>query len=101
MAHNYAKFFLLKAYIVVYKFDKVRISERYLDSSIASDDGNLKISWYHLIRSEDPTNSKRGGVCICYKSIILLTVFNIHYLQEFISFKLKISGKLFQFDFSL
>ena len=73
VAHNYAKF----------------------ESSIASDDGNLKISWYHLIRSEDPPNSKRGGVCICYKSIILLTVLNIHYLQEFISFELKISDKLF------
>ena len=42
-AYNYAKVFLLKAYIAVYKFDLVCISEIYLDFSITSDDDNLEI----------------------------------------------------------
>ena len=42
-AHNYAKVFLLKAYITVYKFDIICISDTYADTSITSDDGNLEI----------------------------------------------------------
>ena len=48
-AHNYDKVFLLKAYIAVYKFDIIFTSETYLDTSIISDDGNLKILGYNLI----------------------------------------------------
>ena len=44
-AHNYANVFLLKAYISVYKLDIVCISE---------------------IRSNHPSNYKRGSVCIYY-----------------------------------
>ena len=55
-AHNYAKVFLLKAYIAVYKFDIICISETYLDSSITSDDDNLEILGYKLIRSDHPSN---------------------------------------------
>ena len=62
MAHNYAKVFLLKAYIAVYKFDVVWISETYPVTSIISDDGNLEILGLNLIRTDDPSNIKRGGV---------------------------------------
>ena len=56
-AHNYSKASLLKAYVVVYKFDMVCISETYLDSSsITSDDGNFEILGYNLIRSDHPSN---------------------------------------------
>ena len=53
-AHNYAKVFLLKAYIAVCKFYIVCISETYLHCNIASDDGNLETSGYNLIRSANP-----------------------------------------------
>ena len=72
--HNYAKGSLLKSYIAVYKFDKVCISETYLDSSITSDDGNLEILRYNLIRSNHPSNSRRGGVCIYYNHPIVSVV---------------------------
>ena len=48
-AHNYGKVFFLKAYIAVYKFAIIFTSETYLDTSIISDDGNLKILGYNLI----------------------------------------------------
>ena len=73
-AHNYAKVFLLKAYIAVYKFDITCISETYLDTSITSDDGNLEVLGYNLIRSDHPSNSKRGGVCIYYNHPIVSVV---------------------------
>ena len=76
------------------KFDIVCISETYLDSSTAYDDGNLEIAGYNLIRSDHPSNKKRDGVCIYYKNSLPLRVLSIHYLQECINFELKIGDKL-------
>ena len=60
--HITTRKYLLKAYLTDHKFDVVCLSETYLDSNTASD--NVKISGYNLIRSDHPTNIKRGGVCI-------------------------------------
>ena len=67
-AHDYSKLFLLKADISVHKFDIICLSETYLDSTVSLYDGNLVISGYNLIRSDHPSNTKRGGVCLYYKS---------------------------------
>ena len=61
-AHNFAKLSLLRAYMSIHKFDIIYLSETYLDSS--TDDESLEISGYYLIRSDNPSNKKRGGVCI-------------------------------------
>ena len=79
-AHNYDKVFLLKAYIAIHKFDVICISETYLDSSSPSDDSNLEISGYTLVRSDHPSNNKRRGVCIYYKSFLPLRILNVQYL---------------------
>ena len=65
-AHNFAKLFLLRAYVSVHKFDIICLSEIYLDSSI--DDKSLEVSAYYLIRSDHPSNKKHGGICIYYKT---------------------------------
>ena len=64
LAHDYSKLYLLKAYISVHKFDIVCLSETYLDSTVPLDDVNLVISGYNLIRSDHPSNTKLGGVCL-------------------------------------
>ena len=46
--------------------DIICLSETYLDSSIQSDNDNLKILGRNLVRSDRSSNNKRGGVC--YKS---------------------------------
>ena len=61
-AHNFAKLSLLRAYMSIHKFDIICLSETYLDSS--TDDESLEISGYYLIRSDNPSNKKCGGVCI-------------------------------------
>ena len=85
-ADNFAKMFLLKAYVTVHKFDMLYLSEAYLYSSVPFDDNNLEISGYNLIRSDHPSKSKCGGVCI--------------YLQQFSFFKslqYKSFGQMYKF----
>ena len=96
-AHNYTKLHLVKAYIAIHKFDIICLSEAYLDSSTTSDDDNLAISGYNLIRSDDPSNNKRAGVCIYYKNFLPLRVVSIQYLQKCINFELNIGSKICNF----
>ena len=88
---------LLKAYIAIHKFDIICLSETYLDSSTTSLDENVAISGYNLIRSDHPSNSKRGGVCIYYKNVLPLRVLSIQYRKECINLELNIGGKICNF----
>ena len=97
LAHNYNKLFLLRAYVAVHKFDVICLSETYLDSTVASDDENLEITGYNLVRSDHPANTKRGGVSLYYKNCLPLTVLDIQYLDECMNFELKIGDKLCTF----
>ena len=93
LAHAYFKLFLLKAYISVHKFDIICLSETYLDSTVPLDDVSLVISGYNLIRSDYPSNTKRGGVCLYYKNYLPLRVLNIIYLKECLNYEVKINDK--------
>ena len=97
LAYNYTKLSSLKAFIAVHKFDIICLSETYLDSSGAPDDDNLLISGYSLVRSDHPSNNKRGGVCVYYKTFLPMRVLDIQYLHECINFELKIGDKLCNF----
>ena len=68
-AHNFIKLSLLRTYIFVNKIDTICLSKTYLDylnSSIPSDYYNLELPGYTLACADNPTNIKRGGVCIYY-----------------------------------
>ena len=97
LAFNYNKLFLLRAYIAVHKFDVIFLSETCLDSTVASDNENLEITGYNLIRSDHPANTKRGGACLYYKTCLPLKVLDIQYLNQCINFGLKIDDKLCTF----
>ena len=98
IAHNYTETLLLKAYVAVYKFDIICLLGTYLDSKTLTDYNNLDISGYNLVRSDHPSNSKRGGACIYYKEIYVpLRVINVNYLNECIRFELNIGEKLCSF----
>ena len=80
-ALNFEKLVPLKAYNSVHKFDIICLSETYLDSNILPDDSNLKIPDDNLVRSDHPSNQKRGGVCIYFKSYLPLRIIDINYLN--------------------
>ena len=48
-------------------FDIICISETFLDSTYLSDDPRLSLQGYAMIRSDHPSDTKRGGVCMFYK----------------------------------
>ena len=91
------KIFLLKVYITIRRFDIICISETYLDFSTSPGDSNLEKSGFTLIRSDHPSNKKRGGICIYYKHFLPLRILNVQYLQECINFEMKIGDKVCNF----
>ena len=58
----------------------------------------MEIPGYNLVREDHPSNSKRGGVWVYYKSSLLFRVINVKYLQDSISFELRIGGKCCKFS---
>ena len=92
----FTKVFLLSTYISVH--DIICLSETYPNCEIPSDDENLEIAGYNLVREDHPSNSKRGGICVYYKSSLPFRVINVKYLQESISFELRIGGKYCKFS---
>ena len=96
-AHNFNKIALLKAYLSVHKMNIVCLSETFLDSSILIDDDNLQIPGYSSVRADHPSNTKRGGVLLYCKSFLPIKLIDVNYLNECISFELRIGGKVCKF----
>ena len=67
VAHNFSKLCQLEAYNSLYNYDVICISETYLHSSVSHNNENIQLDGYSLIRSDHPSDSKRGGVCLYYK----------------------------------
>ena len=54
---------------------------------------------YNLVMEVHTSNSKRGGVCVYYKTSLPFRVINVKYLQESALFELKIGGKCYNFSY--
>ena len=79
-AHGSAKVSLLKAYITANKINIICLLGAYFGSSVQLDNDNFEIPVYNLVRSDHPSNSKRGGVCIDYKVLLPFRTINICFL---------------------
>ena len=64
-----------------------------IQSTVLGDD-SLKIPGYNLARCDHSTNTKRGGVCVYYKSYLPLKVLNMKHLQECLNIEFS-TGKKF------
>ena len=69
------------------------LSEFYLDASLSSDNDNLNISGYKLVRADDPGNVKRGGVCVYFKESLPVRCFPNSYLKECLILEVSINNK--------
>ena len=91
-AHNYSKLTQLKAYISLYKYDFICLSETYLDSTTT--DNLLEIDGYNLVQADHPNNIKTGGVCTCYKESLPVRVISLPYLNEALFLKMNDNKKM-------
>ena len=76
------------AYLSVHKFETVCLSETFLNSEILTDEENLQIPSYITARVDHPSNTKRCGVCVYYKTSLPLKVLDVKYLRECINIEL-------------
>ena len=96
-ADNFAKLSLLTAYNLVHSFNIICLSETYLNSETPPNDTRLELPGYNLLRSDHPSNNKRGDVCVYYKSTLPLRILNISNLDECINFEVSIANKICRF----
>ena len=73
----------------------IYLSESYLDSSVSSDNDNLNINRYKLVRADHPGNVIRGGVCACvyFKESLPVRCFYNLYLKECLVLEVSINNK--------
>ena len=93
-AHNFIKVSLLIAYNSIHKYDIICLSEMYLDSSTVLGDGSLEIPGYNIVQCDHSKNTKRGGVCVYYKSYLPLKVLNMKHFQECLNIEFSIGRKI-------
>ena len=92
-AHNFSKLSLLKAYNVELKFDMICLSETFLDYSIPSNYERLNMKGHKLIRADNPSDSKKGGVGIYYKEFLAAGSVKVKNLNECLIFEVSIKNK--------
>ena len=72
MAHDFAKISLIQCYAMSYNTDIIFLSESFLHSSVEANDPNISYLGYNSLRFDNPSNTKRGGVCLFYKDYLLV-----------------------------
>ena len=73
------------------------LSERFLDTFIPIIDNNFQIPRHSSARADHPSNTKRSRVLLYYKSFLPIKLIDVNYLNECISFELRIGGKVCKF----
>ena len=66
-AHDLLSVSLIKAFIITHNFDIICLTKTFLDSTEPQHDEKIMINGYSLLRADLSGNSKRGGVCLCFK----------------------------------
>ena len=93
LAQNREKFYLVEAFVVSNNIDIFFISETFLDSSVDNIYDGLIINGYTLVRSDHPSNTKRGGAGIYYKDHLPVIRRNdIYSLNESIVLEIRLAN---------
>ena len=81
-AHVFSKLSLLEAYNAHHMYDIICLSEKYLDSFVPYDDPRLNLCGYKLVRTDNLSNNKKGGVGIYFKETLALQPVPTNNLKE-------------------
>ena len=91
-AHNFQEVNLLEVYSTVNQLDVICLSESFLDSLILTENNNLKVNEYKMVRADHPNNVKRG-VCAYVRESLPVRNFSNSYLSECLTHEVTISNK--------
>ena len=83
----------IAAYNTIHKYDFISISETYLDSSLRTDDREILINDYNLIRADHSSHNKRGGVCIYYRESLAVQLVETNCLSKCLLCEVSINNK--------
>ena len=97
-SHNFTKIDLLSAFEKIHHFDIICISETFLDSTFSSDLKELTIDNFTTVRADHPSDKKRGGVCVFFRTCLPIRILNISILSECIILELLHQQKSFIFS---
>ena len=93
-ARDSIKIPLIEAYDAIHKFDVIAISESMLDSNIKNEAISIKGFSPEIFRSDHPSNSKTGGVCLYFRDELpIKRRADLEILQEMIVSEVTISRK--------
>ena len=82
----------MEIYNTVNEFDINCLSESSLGSSILTENNNLKINGYKMVKADHPSNVKRGGVCAHVRESFPVCSFSNSYLSECLALEATISN---------
>ena len=71
----------------------VYISETFLDFSILTNDEGLNMKEYKLVKADNPSESKKGGVGIYQKEFLAFRPVEVKNLNEYLTFEMSIKNK--------
>ena len=74
-------------------YDTICLSKTYLDSSVPYDDPRLNLSGYKLVRADNLSNNKRGGVGIYFKETLAIRPAPTNSLKECLLLEVFIGNK--------
>ena len=92
-AHNIEKVGLLEAFNTINKFYIICVSESYLDSTFSSDNEDINIKGYKLVRADHPNHIIRGGVCAYFRESLSVRVVPNHHLSECLILEVNLKSK--------
>ena len=69
------------------------MSKTYFDLSILEEDSSFQLDGYKVIRADHPSNTKRGGVCVCYQESLSVRALHLTNLIEFIICEVSIQSR--------
>ena len=82
----------MEAYNTLNKFDINCLLESFLDSSILTENSDLKVNGYKMVRADHSNNIERGVFAHIRKSLPVCN-FSNSYLIEYLTLEVTINGK--------
>ena len=82
----------MEVYSTVNQLDVICLSESFLDSLILTENNNLKVNEYKMVRADHPNNVKRG-VCAYVRESLPVRNFSNSYLSECLTHEVTIGNK--------